>query len=308
MSEAVEQLLDERIDGEIESTVWYRANGSARYAIVTSLTEDGRAWLSTALLDVEDDTLRVLDNSMWLPAETEVLDAAIRSLARTCNAAGETIDDADPMRDSLLGVDADALGEYEIEDEYEAPDPSADWKETQGAGEMDTVHARLRDSPIENADRMIRLAFGGKRPWEGEPQRVMRSPDEIGGNYGVEVSEEDALVIVDVDDTETAPLSDMPETLRSESPHDGEHRFYHVPGWKEHFRERFSGVLNPHPSYGEVRSQDGYVVGPGSELTDCKNGCCTEDSPGEYVLDDAPIATVDPETLGDLIEPYREGA
>lgn len=308
MSEAVEQLLDERIDGEIESTVWYRANGSARYAIVTSLTEDGRAWLSTALLDVEDDTLRVLDNSMWLPAETEVLDAAIRSLARTCNAAGETIDDADPMRDSLLGVDADALGEYEIEDDYEAPDPSADWKETQGAGEMDAVHDRLRDSPIENADRMIRLAFGGKAPWEGEPQRVMRSPDEIGGNYGVEVSEEDALVIVDVDDTETAPLSDMPETLRSESPHDGEHRFYHVPGWKEHFRERFSGVLNPHPSYGEIRSQDGYVVGPGSELTECKNGCCTEDSPGEYVLDDAPIATVDPETLGDLIEPHREGA
>jgi len=308
LTDAVDQLLDERLDGEIESVVWYRSRGSARYALVGSLTEDGRAWLSTVLLDVEDDTLRVLDNSMWLPADSNVLDAAIRSLARTCNAATESVEDADPMRESLLSFDADEFGEYAIEDEYDPSSGSEDWKATEGADEMDVVHERLAESPVSNADRLIRLEFGGKAPWEGEPQRVMRSPDEIGGNYGVEVSEDYDLVILDVDDTEEAPVSSMPTTLRSESPHSGEHRFYHVPGWREHFRERFDGVLNPHPSWGEIRSQDGYVVGPGSTLTDCKHGCCTEDDPGEYVLDDAPVETVEAEALGDLLEPYREGS
>ena len=33
----------------------------------------------------------------------------------------------------------------------------------------------------------------------------------------------------------------------------------------------------------------------------------TVDDPGEYVLDDAPIATVDAETIGDLLAPYRDG-
>lgn len=307
-AQTVEDLLRGRIDGEIQSVAWYRSRGSARYAIVTSLTDDGRAWLSTVLLDVEDETLRLLDNSMWLPADGDVLDVAIRSLARTCNATNDSLDDDSPMRESLLSFDAEQFAEFRLVDDYEPDDQTDDWKASSGADEMDVVHERLAESPIDNADRLIRLNFGAKDPWDGEPQRVMRSPDEIGGNYGVEVDGDDDLVIVDVDDVEECPIDDLPETLRSESPHGGEHRFYHVPGWLETFRERFSAE-NPHPSWGEIRSQDGYVVGPGSELTGCKHAdCCSEESPGTYDLDDAPIATVEAGALADLLAPYRGGS
>jgi hypothetical protein len=299
----VEDLIHDRIDGDIETILWYRSCAETHYALVAALTDDDRLSLTTVILDVDDETVRIHgDNSMWLPAEPDILDGVIRSVARSLNAATDSIEDDEPMRDSLVTFAADEIGGYVVEDDYDPGD--SDWKADEGADEMDTVHERLEDSPIETADRMIRLEFGRKRPWEGEPQRIMHSPDEVGGTYGVEVSEDDDLVILDVDDMETAPLDSMPDTLRSESPHGGEHRFYHVPGWQAVFNDRF-GLDNPHPSYGEVRSQDGYVVGPGARLTDCKHGCCTEDSPGEYVLDDAPIATVAAEAFADLIEPFR---
>lgn len=303
----VDDLLDVRLDGEIESVVWYRSRGSARYALVTSLTDDGRAWLSTVLLDVDDETLRVLDNSMWLPADPEVLDVVTRSVARTCSAAADSLDDADgPLSESLLDLDAETFAGYRLDDDY-SPDDSGDWKADEGADEMDVLQERFVEAGVEPADRFIRLAFGGKAPWEGESQRIMRSPDEIGGNFGVEVDEDDSLVLLDVDDMETAPLDEIPETLSVESPHGGVHFYFAVPGWLDHFRDRFS-TLNPHPSYGEIRSQDGYVVGPGSELTDCKYpDCCTEQDPGHYLLDDRPVAEIDPEVLGDLVEPYRDG-
>ena len=304
-TQTVRELLADRVDGTIESVVWYKSNGSARYALVGSTTDDGRAWLSTAVLDVEDDTLRVLDNSMWLPAEGEILDAAIRSLARTTNAATDALDDSEgSMRDSLLDFSADEFDDYELVDDY---DPSGDspWQENEGPSEMYDVRERLAESPIETPDRLIMLEFGGKAPWTGFGTRELHAPEEIGGNYGVEVTEDDDLVIVDVDDVEAADLDDLPETLRSESPHGGYHLFLHVPGWREAFRERFD-VENPHPPWGEIRSQDGYVVGPGCRLTDCKHeDCCTEDDPGEYVMTDREIATVDADVLADVLADAR---
>lgn len=308
--QTVRELLAERIDGEIEAVAWYKSTGSANYGLVTSLTDDARAQLTTVLIDTDDDTLRVLpDSSMWLPADPDVLDAATSAIARTTSAAAgsEAVENDDgPMTTSLLAFDADEIGGYALEDDYEPTDAGADWKETGGREERWKVHGRLKESPIANADRFIRLEFEGKAPWPGAPQRNMYHPKEVGANYGVEVSEDDDLVIVDVDDLDECPIDELPETLRSESPHGGEHRFYHVPGWQEVFQDRF-GVDNPHPSWGEVRSQDGYVVGPGSFLTDCKHDdCCTEDDPGEYKLDDGPIATIDAEDLADLLAPFRE--
>ena len=308
MSDSVDDLLDERIDGEIEAVTWYNEDDGTYYGLVMSVGGDGRrVSMTTVILDLDDETLRVHGrNSMWLPADGDTLDAAIRSLARTTNAVSGSVDDEEPMRESLVGFDAEDIGRYTLDDDYQPDDGGEDWKASSGPEEMTTVFERLVESPVSNAERMIRLEFGEKAPWSGEPKRFMRHPDEIGGNYGVEVSEEDDLVILDIDDMAEAPLDDMPETLACESPHDGEHRFYHVPGWQEHFQDRF-GLDNPHPSYGEVRSQDGYVVGPGSELTTCKHeDCCSEASPGEYVLVDAPIATVDAETFGDLLAPFRE--
>lgn len=311
MTDRVDDLLDERIDGEIESVVWHSETLQTAYGLVVSvLDEPGREMisLSTVILDRDDETLRVHGkNSMWLPAETGVLDGAIRSLARASNATTDAIpEDRDPMVDSLLDPSGDDLMAVEIEDDYDPLDEADDWKASEGVDGIDRVHERLDDAPIQNPDRLIRLEWGQKDPWSGEPQRIMRSPDEIAGNYGVEVDEDDDLIVLDIDDLVDAPLDRLPETLRSESPHDGEHRFYHCPGWREAFRERFS-VLNPHPSWGEIRASDGYVVGPGSELTQCKHeDCCTEDDPGQYVLDDAPIATIDAEILVDLLAESRE--
>lgn len=306
--ETVDSLLDQRVDGEIQSTVWYRSRDSAHYGLVTSLRDNDTAALTTVLLDTEDDTLRVLDNSMWLPAEGEVLDAAVRSVARLTNGATDSLDsDADPMRDSLVGFDSDEIGQYTLRDDYTpSDDSSGDWKESGGREERWTVHERLQESGISNADRLIRLEFEGKAPWEGEPQRVMYPPSEIGANYGVECDEDGEIVIIDIDDMEEAPREDLPETLTVESPHGGEHRYYHVPDAVETFRERFS-VENPHTSFGETRAGDGYVVGPGSILTDCKHGCCTEEDPGRYQLVDREIQTVDADRLSDILAPFREG-
>lgn len=306
MSDRVDDLLDERIDGSIESVVWHRSSGDARIGLVNSITDDDRALLTTVILDVEDDTLRIHgDNSMWLPADGDVLDAAIRSLARTCSASTNSIDDEEPLRDSLLDLDAETIGDYQLVDDYDPTSSSDDWKADEGADEMDAVHDRLAEV-LDDPDRMIRLEFGGKAPWEGEPQRVPRHPDQIGGNYGVEAGEETDLVIVDVDDMELAPVDEMPETLRVESPHGGIHLYYHVPEFVAYSRDRFDGVANPHTSFGEVRAGDGYVVGPGSTLDSCKyDDCCSEDDPGQYALDDAPIATIEPETLGELLAPFR---
>lgn len=306
---SVDSLLGERIDGEIQSVVWHRSQGSTHIGLVTSIRENETVALTTVVLDLDDETLRVHSkNSMWLPAEGPTIDAAIRSLARSCNAITGSVSTDEPMTESLTEFDAETIGAHTLTDDYEPSQASGDWKETQGRPERYDVHERLTDSPIENADRLIRLEFEAKAPWAGEPQRIMRSPQEIGGNYGVEVGEDDDLVIIDIDDVDEAPTEDFPETLGSRSPHGGSHHFYHVPGWRDHFRERFGGVLNPHPSWGEIRSQDGYVVGPGSILTGCKHGCCTDDEPGRYVLIDAPIATVDAADVGDLIAPYREGS
>ena len=309
MSDRVRELIEERIDGEIHSILWHSSNSGTAYGLVASERDNATVSLTTIILDSDDETLRIHgDNSMWLPADGAVLDGTIRSIARTCNGVTESIEDDDPMEDSLIGIDAEEIGEIEIEDDYDPADSETDWKADSGADEMDMVHTLLRESPVDNADRLIRLSLDGdKSPWSGEPQRVMRGPESIGGNYGIEVSEDDDLIILDIDDMEEAPVSSMPETMRSESPHGGEHRFYLVPQWQQHFQDRF-GVDNPHPSWGEIRSQDGYVVGPGSELTTCKHGCCTEDDPGTYDLDEHPIETVSAEEIGDLIAPYREGS
>jgi hypothetical protein len=319
----VEQLLDERIDGDVESVAWHGVNGSAKYGLVGHITGDDRAQLTTVVLDVDDDTLRVhRDNSLWLPADPQVLDVATRSLARlTSVAAGSLDEDREPLAESLLPFDADEVGAYELVDDYDPSEQDDDepWQASEGPDEMDVVHQRLVDSPIDNADRMIRLERGGKAPWSGEPQRIMRHPDEVGGNYGVEVAEDDDLVVLDVDDMEAAPLDRLPDDgLTSESPHGGRHYLLHAPGWLDTFRERFD-VLNPHTEWGEVRSQDGYVVGPGCRITRCKygcdvddceatkcgHGCCTEDDPGVYLLDDGQIATIDAETLADLLAEGR---
>ena len=305
MTDSVRELIRERVDGSIESIVFH-SDAGAYYGFVTSLRDDDTAAITTIVLDVDDETLKVHSkNSMWVPADPDTLDQLTRSIARTTSAANGSVDDADTLTESSVGFPVDEMLSYELDDDYSPGDDDGDWKASSGADEMDQVFERLVDSPIQNAERLIRLEFGEKRPWDGEPQRVMRHPDQIGGNYGVEVAEDDELVILDVDDVVQAPTDEIPDTLGCRSPHGGQHYYLHVPGWRETFREQFD-VLNPHPEYGEVRSQDGYVVGPGSELTTCKyRDCCTDDDPGTYELVDEPIATIQPDQFVELVAPFR---
>jgi hypothetical protein len=306
-TERVRDLIEERIDGSIESICWHSRDGGTHYGLVVSTRREAETLsITSILLDTADESLRILgDNSMWIPGDRATLDALIQSLARSSNSLGGSIPaDAEPIEESLTEFSAEEIGAHEISDDYEPFDPSVDWKEREGVDGIETVHERLREAPIETADRLIRLEFERKAPWSGEHERVMRPPEEIGGNYGVEVSEDDDLVILDIDDVETAieaGVPALPETLSTESPHGGRHLYFVVPGWLDAFREEF-GVENPHPSYGEIRSQDGYVVGAGCILTDCKHDCCTEEDPGEYQLIDAPIAEIAPEDLIEVID------
>ncbi|QIO21396.1 bifunctional DNA primase/polymerase [Haloarcula sp. JP-L23] len=122
--------------------------------------------------------------------------------------------------------------------------------------------------------------------------RFERPPD---GNYGV-YSVED-LAFVDVDDKEAfraLPVS-LPPTFTTSSPHGGEHRYYIID------REIEGKVRD----WGELRVNNMYVVGPGSELTECQKNQhdCSKPGEGHYrIQQDQPITVLDNDTLFSFLE------
>lgn len=145
--------------------------------------------------------------------------------------------------------------------------------------------------------------------------------ESLSGNYGVYAGSNPEgdrwLIDVDVDDynedADTEGLdavNSLPETLVVETPHtDGEtggHRYYVVPGRDIPQRLKDAiGVKNPKPTWGEVRVNNQYVVGPGSQLAGCdKDWCeeCATESGGYYcVSTDSPIAEIEFEELLDVL-------
>lgn len=143
------------------------------------------------------------------------------------------------------------------------------------------------------------------------------------GNYGICASLTDTLVLIDIDDHKEGYDADalayareqLPETLTFSSAHDGEGRLYHVPADDEgrlpvkRLKDEFDKANVSAVTWGEIRTENQYIVGAGSQLD--ADGCtkddctrCAEPDGGRYtILNDAPIATL---PADDLVAILRE--
>jgi len=191
--------------------------------------------------------------------------------------------------------------------------------EHESAGSKKPAHERigfrLREAGFDR-ERLIDVHDGKKETTD----HTRFGPERVNENYGIYAG--DGLVDIDVDDYNEnadgkalAAVADLPETLTVETPHtDGEtggHRFYRVePGDEfETAREAcetvWNGTTNPRPSWGEVRVENQYVVGPGSQLDGCdKDWCdeCATDDGGRYkIAADRPIAMITADDLADVL-------
>jgi putative DNA primase/helicase len=174
------------------------------------------------------------------------------------------------------------------------------------------VASRFAEADLA-AGRFINV-LDGEKGTRDHDTRYSDPRDAPGTNYGIYPGE--GLVYLDVDDygeavddAGLAAVRDLPETLRTESPHtDGEpggHRFYHVTGEAVDALKEAFGTANPQPSWGEVRADNQYVVGPGSRLDGCSkewcDACATPDGGRYTIATDAPIATISAKTLVDAL-------
>ncbi|MFC4550800.1 MULTISPECIES: bifunctional DNA primase/polymerase [Halorussus] len=156
---------------------------------------------------------------------------------------------------------------------------------------IQTVSKRLAEADLGEF-RFNPLQSGKKEPIS----HTVYKPGAISGNYGVYAG--DGLVLIDIDDYKSdvqrpAELADLPITFTAQSPHGGEHRYYSVE----------NQVQNKQLPWGEIRAENQYVVGPGSELASCTkdNHDCSAPGNGHYqILRDQPIATVDRDELFQL--------
>jgi hypothetical protein len=131
--------------------------------------------------------------------------------------------------------------------------------------------------------------------WKDESNRQSLSD----APYNYAVYPEGDLVFIDIDDRENAPekvLTNTQGTFTVESPH-GEHRWIRLP----------DDIPNIKREWGELRTDNQYVVGPGSRLTDCEDGCCTPENPGEYqVKNDREIQRVSKDDLEEWIGGFEK--
>lgn len=176
---------------------------------------------------------------------------------------------------------------------------------------------RLREANL-GTERFIDIENGSKV----SNDHTQYNPDSpyLDGSYAVYPgrggnSDGGYLVAIDVDDYNDvdelaiSELNALPDTFTVETPHTngetGGHRFYAVTGDPPAAMKDAVGVRNPVPTFGECRVQNGYVVGPGSELDGCSKEWCDEcDSPegGHYQISaDRRIATIPVEELVEVI-------
>lgn len=109
----------------------------------------------------------------------------------------------------------------------------------------------------------------------------------------------DGLLFVDLDDYGEgieAPdgIDDFPKTLTVETPHGGTHQYYVTS----------ENIENHQEEWGEIRANNQYVVGPGSQLKDCDKDHhdCSLPTEGRYeIIRDCPIATIDWDHIRSLV-------
>jgi len=309
-----ERIFDELDHEAIHSINVVAQRGDTHYCVVArSQQRNGGPVvdLRTVVVDLDQDTVKAADNGLWIPRDANALDGLTRGVARTTTDVADSDDtrDADPLVTSIPGVDAQDL----LNTEVGADEHTRDW----GAGdgpppEVDTMVERLNDAGVDTTERFNRLDFGQKTPWDHD----LRPREELLGNYGVYATEDDPLVLIDVDYPEDAPK--MPETFAVSSPHGSDeraHHFYVVEDY-DRLKDVDDGTLNWGPTWGEIRTANQYVVGPGSQLdaegcdlgdheVDDPSGCddCKDPEGGRYeIVADHEIATVSADWVLDLLD------
>lgn len=341
-TEPVRERLAEELDGDLHGLTITRRQGETVYCVAVRSTswdavDDGRPSIPildarTVVVDFSEDAVRVSDNGLWVPQEGEVATSLTSLLARASNDLDGGCDpDAGPLYKSASeDVDVDLFLDREVEvptegvdgqhvdkmERHTGIDASREWG--YGAGppsEVETVVDRLTEAGLDAEDHLTRLVWGKKEPMDRTPRPV----EELTGNYGIELlPRESGLVAIDVDYPEHFPAAELPETFEVSSPH-GDDNQRHVLlrcDEKEALAEELGAWAVQRAEWGDLWVGDRYLVGPGSQLSEygCddgdhergeRGGCDScEDVDGGYyeVLTDAPIATVDPEAILDLLD------
>ena len=166
-------------------------------------------------------------------------------------------------------------------------------------GVKQTIISRLNEAGISTQDIAIPLQEGTKKcniTFTQASQRVDLS--DAPANYAIYPKGD--LAFIDVDDREKTPdklLEETKNTFTDSSPH-GTHRWILIDG----------DAPNIKREWGEIRTENQYVVAPGSTLLNCENGCCSDSNPGIYsIKQDAPIQEYQAEQIADYIGGFDTG-
>ena len=171
---------------------------------------------------------------------------------------------------------------------------------------------RLNDAGL-STQRFIDVHDGEKK----STNHTQYGPDSrrLSGNYGVyggagATDGDRILVDVDVDDYDGERAPDwIPETFTVASPHtdgdSGGHFYLALPVAAKDALEDRIGTANPSPPWGEIRIDNQYCVGPGSQLDGCTkdwcDDCAHEDGGYYHIKHDAPIAQLETETFVEAV-------
>ena len=299
----LDRILDELDPVELHAIAITATRGSTHYAVVakTGRNSGGDVIdLRTVVVDLDDESVRVTDNGMWIPYDPDVVTAVLRSLARThTDMTGDADDVREPAALSAVSTSATEILSTPVddEDEHDADGWGVEYGNGQGTipATYDLVD-RLREADVET-ERFSRIKYGDKTPID---RAADYAASDMMGNYGVETLEDDRLIVVDVDYPDDAPLDQLPETYRVSSPNGSDeraHHYYVLPeGFEKHGIYDYYGSWALKPEWGDVWIAGEYVVGPGSRL----------DDGGSYdVVDDVPIATIEPSDLMSLVPRSR---
>ena len=286
----------------------------------------------TVVVDFEKDTVKVSDNGIWMPQGEGVAEGLTQVLGRTTtDLSGGTDPDVGPaLKSAVEGVDPDLLldREIDVDEAVEGQavdrmqrepgiDPARSWGYGGGPPpEIERVVDRLEEAGLDPSEHFTRLQWGQKAPYSREHRY---SPEGLTGNYGIELEPRDSgLVAIDVDYPEHFPDTELPETFAVSSPH-GDDTQRHIIlrcDEKERIAEHIGAWAVQSVEWGDLWIGDRYVVGPGSQLSEyaCDDGeytrtnlggCseCSDPDGGYYtIVNDAPIATVDAETIIGLLD------
>jgi len=161
---------------------------------------------------------------------------------------------------------------------------------------IETVISRLKEADL-GTQRFLPLGSGGKGTNQRHEcfagQEVQDEPI-----YGVYAKKDDDFILIDIDSyrDENVPeaVENLPSTFTVQSPHGGRHLYYST-------TEEITGSRL---SWGEIRTSNQYVVGPGSELQECSKVWhdCSQPNEGQYeIIDDRPIRQIDSETINSIL-------